>query len=133
MPEVYGCPDDPDAAYGETSYMVIRGPGAFFEADKQTRTQDVTDGLSNTILVVESIGSGTSWTAPVDLDFRDMPLTVNAERGGSVRSAHASGGANVLMADGATYVIPDHLSPDVLQALITVNGGEAIWPAEHLR
>jgi hypothetical protein len=130
MPQVYGCPDDPDRVYGETSYMVVTGPGTLFEAGKKSSAADVTDGLSKTILVVESTGSGTSWTAPVDLPLDKIPFSINAARPGGVRSAHASGGAHVATADGAVYRLPDHLSPDAIRALITPRGGEVVGPAE---
>lgn len=126
MPAVYGCPDDRDGEFGDTSYMLVLGQGAVFEADRSVSRGDITDGLADTILVVESVGAGVSWLAPTDLDLNTMPLHVNRGQRGGICSQHASGGANVLMADGSVRSLPDHLSAEDVRAMITIDGRDAV-------
>jgi hypothetical protein len=117
-------------SFGETSYLAIAGPSAVFDGENTTRRDDIPDGPSNTIMVAESVGSGTCWLAPVDLDFQQMPLTVNGRRKGGICSGHVAGGARVLMADGTVHRLPNHLSAEMIEALITVGGGESVSPKD---
>jgi prepilin-type processing-associated H-X9-DG protein len=126
MPTVYACPDDPDAEFGDTSYLLVLGKGAVFDAGVSASHKDITDGLSDTTMVVESVGAGVSWLSPTDLDLRTMPLHVNREQNGGICSHHASGGANVLMADGSVRTLPDHLSAEEVRAMITIDGREPV-------
>jgi RNA polymerase sigma factor (sigma-70 family) len=57
-------PKDPNATY----YQVFVGPGTVFERAKGQRINDITDGLSNTLLVVEA-GEAVPWTKPADLPY----------------------------------------------------------------
>ncbi len=45
--------DFQDASRGRTNYLLPVGNGAVFDADKPTEFKDITDGTSNTIMVVE--------------------------------------------------------------------------------
>ena len=57
MPSTYLCPSRTDAEPSTTTYRVLTGKGALFESDKNIRLADVTDGTSNTVMVVESDGA----------------------------------------------------------------------------
>jgi prepilin-type processing-associated H-X9-DG protein len=101
--------------------------------------RDVTDGLSNTILVWESSGApsqytdgklnkwlnsvegfwiGTEWPAIGS-------LLVNSQNVGGIFSFHPSG-ANVVLCDGSTRFLSDTTPTDVIQAMITREGAEAV-------
>ena len=69
MPEVYSCPADTTASEGTTSYVAVVGPHAAWRADKAVRKSDITDGVSETILLVEVSESGVDWLEPRDLAF----------------------------------------------------------------
>jgi prepilin-type processing-associated H-X9-DG protein len=126
MPRVYACPSNPtqpapgqaQTAPGQTTYRVIVGPHTIFPVDKAVRFAEVTDGLSNTILVGETRG-GVTWSAPDDL-----PFDPNAWAMG-FGSFHA-GGFNVLFADGSVKFIKLTVNPKTLEALTTRDGGEVI-------
>jgi prepilin-type processing-associated H-X9-DG protein len=126
MPSVYACPDDPDAQIQyETSYMVVVGRGTMFPGDKCTTPANITDGLSNTIMVVEVPESGVSWMEPKDLDARQITFQINNASGNEIGSHH-TGGANVLMADGKTKFMRDTLPAQYVESLTTASGGEAV-------
>ena len=67
MPEVYSGPADTTASEGTTSYVAVAGPHAAWRADKAVRKSDITDGVSETILLVEVSESGVDWLEPRDL------------------------------------------------------------------
>jgi prepilin-type processing-associated H-X9-DG protein len=125
MPLSYRCPserlDDPNEP-GMTTYKVIVGPTSLFENDPQrgTKIAQITDGTSNTLMVVES-NDAVPWTKPEDLPFDPNPSSELP----AVGSAHP-GGFNALMADGAVRFLHDTIDLSTLRALITKNGGEIV-------
>ncbi|HEV7279665.1 MAG TPA: DUF1559 domain-containing protein [Pirellulaceae bacterium] len=98
----YSCPaggHGPDSA--ETSYFVVYGDETMFAPNRWTRFADVPDGLSNTIMIVESNSLHVPWSEPRDIPFDEMQFYLNApESELSVSSAHTNG-ANVAMGDGS--------------------------------
>lgn len=125
MPSVYQCPSSLHSSDpAETSYAVIQGPGALFDGPNAYQLRDVTDGTSNTIMVVEAAGSGIQWTEPRDLDLEQLALRIGGPPGG-IRSEHP-GGVNVTIADGSVRFLAETIDPTMLEALITKGGGEAV-------
>lgn len=118
----YACPTDP--TIGETDYMAIVGAGTIFQGAEPIGFREITDGTSNTLLVVEVHGSGVSWMAPVDLSLDAMQFQVN---GGptEIRSRHP-GGANVAMGDGSVRFLPVTVDPQTLRNLATRNDGQVV-------
>ena len=54
MPSTYLCPSRAAVEPFTTTYQVFTGKGALFENGKGTKLADVTDGTSNTLMVVEA-------------------------------------------------------------------------------
>jgi hypothetical protein len=123
MPPAYRCPSAP-ANSSFTSFAVITGSGTLFEGDHPTPMDDIPDGLSNTLLVVEAAGSNILWMEPRDLAFDRMTLVINAPGGHDISSLH--GGAIVAYADGSARPVSDATAPKFLRSLITRNGGDGI-------
>jgi len=106
------------AAEGATHYLGVVGPGAVFGAEEGVALSDITDGLSNTIMVVEA-DRAVPWTKPEDLNVDlDNPLQ---ELGG----LHPRG-FFVLLSDGGVKFILNTIDSKTLRGLMTIDGGESV-------
>lgn len=127
MPEVYADPDPAIAnrtAIGRTPYVVPTGPGTVFEHPEGTSFKAITDGTSNTIMLVEIWSmAGPYWTQPKDwLVDSAMPWERLQRR--DDRTSITTG-----FCDGHALMLPTSTSNEKLRALITCAGGEVItWP-----
>lgn len=90
------------------------------------RFGDITDGASNTILVIEaSPEAAATWTDPAG-DFVVTPGEPITMIGG-----HHHGVFITTNADGSSETLPVEISQDVLHAKITRAGGERIMPVNY--
>lgn len=109
-----------------TRYVVLAGPGTMFEGSQAVKMQEVTDGLSLTLLAVETT-TPTHWMAPTDLDVSEMSFAINDPARPAIGNSGQEGGANVSTADGAVrFVTPADTSPETLKGMSTRAGGEAV-------
>lgn len=119
MPAIYTDPSSVNGA-GTTVFQVPVGDGFLFAKTGATKFREVTDGLSNTLMVVEtSSGSAVPWTAPDDIAI-DSTMPVDG-LGGS-----HPGGFHVLMADGSIRFVANSVDRDVVRALLTRSGAEVV-------
>ena len=123
--EAYRCPSDQSAAYYEAPHMMIVGPGMFAEGSTPTQMDDIKDGASDTIMVVETVGLKIPWAAPRDLEADKVTFEINSPKTPGISSNH-SGGANCLFVDGAVRFLSDSTSPQQVQAMCTRAGGEVV-------
>jgi hypothetical protein len=145
MPAVYACPSAPRGEPGFTHYRAFAGVGAFFEPAYDKRLEKVwwvgddgtkhyageppnglhmaafTDGMSNTLMVVEAEQS-VPWTKPEELPFDSTPPSNTLLGAGS---AH-HGGFNVVFADASVWFLPKSIEPGLFRALITRAGNEIV-------
>jgi hypothetical protein len=122
----YKCPSAPGGPT-EANYMVITGPGTLFEGAAACPMAKITDGTSNTILVVEVGGTGVNWAEPRDLDASKFSPPFSPPRPDAPGSYHA-GGLNVALGDGSTRFLSNSIDPATVRGLTTRAGGEQIQP-----
>lgn len=125
MPPVYACPSGLPAM-GVTHYAVPVGNKTMFPPDRGVRMSEITDGTSNTLMVVETHGSGLNWMAPVDLPSgAGMPETQP-----TTPSSLHSGGFQAAFADGSVRFLGNTLAPPSLDALLTRDAGDLVAPGD---
>jgi hypothetical protein len=125
MPHEYRCPAVQDEKSLATSYVAVVGPATAWPGSKCVRFQDIKDGTSDTILLVEVANSTINWMEPRDMSFDRAVIGVNMDRRRGIGSHH-HGGANVALADSSTRFLPDSVSPAALRTLLTLADGESI-------
>lgn len=118
MPEIYNL--DPKAPKGKTVALLPMGEGYGFSGEAPGQFAQFTDGLSNTILVVQASPSeAVTWTKPADLE---VDLSEFADQLG------AEGEKNflVLMFDGRVLKLDESIDDEKLEAAFTRAGGEPV-------
>jgi prepilin-type processing-associated H-X9-DG protein len=121
MPKLYANPSGM-ARPGMANYLAVCGKGLMFDGEKGRKVADITDGTSNTIMVVEADDDhAVIWTRPEDWQFDPQhPMA-------GLGHAHP-GGFNALFADCSVRFIAGSIDPATFQAMLTIAGGEVVNP-----
>jgi prepilin-type processing-associated H-X9-DG protein len=126
MPPTYRCPSASSdlASQGKTRYLTPRGKSTIFPGNETVKLRDVTDGTSNTIMVVETgDADAVVWTKPDDWKVDPEPNMAG------VLTNHAGGdgtGSNFGFADGSVRFFNERIKPATLRAMLSRNGEEVI-------
>jgi len=139
------CPVNPNrAGSGEpcfTHYVGVAGVGkdvaeldqvypftGVFGYDRQTSLEQIKDGASLTLLVIETATANGPWT-------RGGPWTVRGVDPGGLpylgttgqfSSLHVPHVTHAVFADGSVHALKESMSPQVFEALATISGREEI-------
>lgn len=117
MPKIY---EVKGVAAGKTSLHVFTGTGAPFANDQLPEFADFTDGLSNSLLVVQAASDTAEiWTKPGGLDFD--PKNPVQSLGKQLENEFLG-----VIADGSVRVISKAISANNLRRLIQFQDGEVL-------
>jgi len=123
MPELYLDPSSRLALEeGKTHYLGVQGEHQVFRGTKEGRKlREITDGLSNTLMVLQANDKSTVlWTKPADWQLDDKnPLH------GLTGSMHP-GIFGAAYCDGSVRSISEQIDVSAFKHLLTVDGGEVI-------
>jgi hypothetical protein len=126
IPSVYQHPNSAaNAMYYQSAYYLITGQGTLFPNSGPLGPDQVTDDVSQTILVTEGtpiVASGY-WTEPVDLDFANIQGKLGTNPGNEPGGLLDDGVA-IVTVDGRGHFVPDNIEPMTFRSLITPSGGE---------
>lgn len=112
-----------------TNYVMVTGPGTIGEG---TDYEGITDGTSNTILLIEVTGDDLpAWTEPVDLSIDDLlKYGVNNDQAPMCAGSNHPGGFQIALADGSVRFLPETIDVETLRKMATRNGGEELLPED---
>jgi len=117
MPKIYFHPKANKPGDDKTHYRLFYGKGAAFELNKTTQINNITDGLSNTLMAVEA-EEPVVWTNPNDLAFdptKALPKMLSID--GKFSAAYCDGSVR-------TFKMP--IDQEILKLLIQKNDGKLI-------
>ncbi len=104
-----------------TTYLAVVGENACFHPTKPRAISEITDGTSNTIMVIEvPVKQAVHWMSPHDADDQ-MVLNI----GPADKRAH-TGGVQAAVADGSVRFLSATMDPETRRAVISINGKEVI-------
>jgi hypothetical protein len=120
----FQCPSDPDmtADSAETNYVRVVGKDTVGGMPNEAvKIHDITDGTSDTIIVVEVCGLHINWEEPRDVTVEEfMDLVAKG------RASHHSGGFNAVFVDSSVHFISYNVAPKTLRALLLRNDGQPV-------
>jgi prepilin-type processing-associated H-X9-DG protein len=122
---VFRCPFDKKSAKDDTSYLAVVGPRTAWGPSLNFDSDRIKDLLGDTIVIIELKSSGIKWAEPRDLDLGALPAGITEQNLPSMLSNHKLG-FNALFADGHVEFIPASVPWSDLEAMFTIDGGEAI-------
>jgi hypothetical protein len=119
MPAIYRSPAS-QAAAGQTTYLTVRGRDTAFPGTRGIKFTDITDGTSNTIMVVEaSDKKAVPWTKPDDFERNEKDPKAGL-------MGAWPGGFLAALCDGSVRLIRESVDPKVLLNLFDRNDGNVI-------
>jgi hypothetical protein len=137
------CPSNPNRAAprttGLTHYVGVAGVGedaallpvedpraGVFGYDRKTRLEDIKDGTSTTLLVVETARDNGPWTAGGRATVRGLDPDLGAYLGhdGQFGSRHRGAVTNVVFVDASVKTLRTGMAPGLFEALATIAGGK---------
>lgn len=122
-PRVFVSPGRADHRYAaESNYFLVVGEGTLFPSKGPMSAGEVSDGISNTLLVVEAQNTTHEWTKPIDVDFRNLKGTPSSVGIGGTHN----GGFTVSFADGTSGWIPNDTPSELIRSMVTPRGGESV-------
>jgi hypothetical protein len=117
---VFRDPANPSTDQDRSDYVFVSGPGTLFDGEKGVKFAAVTDGLSNTIMVISTSAGADNWAAPTEWSI---------DTGAPPPSNH-SGKVLVMYGDGSVRLLNPPYFQQNMRALGSRSGGEVVPPEQ---
>ncbi len=133
-PAVYTSPFQKNLKPGTASYLAVVSRRTMWPAYFPVRIEDVTDGISNTIQLIEQDGSDVVWCEPRDMRERDAIAMLKPPPRERKFSVNKSETFLIAMADGSVRSVWQKINRDLFVSLLTPKYRELMvandqWPA----
>ena len=130
--DFYACPTH--GMQGEASYLAVTGPNTAWGDGEPRSFADITDGLGQTILLIDCPARGIGWCEPQDLTFDEAVEILTSPIDSTVDGHYEKAGwfykraafRNVIMADRTYIGLRNSLPRELAVALLTADGGERV-------
>lgn len=99
-----------------SNYVFVTGPNRIFDGNQTTSMANITDGTSNTLLMIETAAGPTHWAAPDDWDATT----------GQLPAGNHNAVVLVLFADGSVRAVVPQAVSGILNRLTIRNDGQVI-------
>ncbi len=96
-----------------------------FGYDRETSLRDITDGTSNTLMIIDAAKPSSSCLAGGEATIRGFSQKPYINGPDGIGSPH-TGGVNAAFADGSVRFLSENIDDEVLEALATMHGGEVV-------
>lgn len=125
MPDIFALPSSDNSSEGKTVYLRPIHSTSLFGNDALLTFEDISDGLSNTVHLVEvSEQDAVPWMKPVDFQVEPSEA-LNRLLPGRWTSGW-SNGFNMALMDGTVHLVEDDMKPGPFAGMLTPNGGEKV-------
>ncbi len=143
----YVCPSEPSttAPGGEsTSYVAVVGNGVAWAGETSSKSTDVSNDPSHTVMLIEVANSGIAWSEPRDFSLDTLnvsgaespPMTLASHRVGHSEFFFiydAGTGIHIAMADGSVHFLrTDCLSSEELRKVLAIGGCKNVAGGPHV-
>ena len=131
--------DEDYGQFGQIHYAGIAGVGkdapkldvkdkgaGMFGYDRKVTFRDVTDGLSNTMMITETQDDFGPWARGGKSTLRSLTKKPYINGPDGIGSPVNMEAVEVLMGDGSVRSISENVDPEVFEAMSTIRGGEVI-------
>lgn len=136
IPKVYRCPlfhqrqmkqaHSHETLTPLTNYVAISDPGSIISGPVERSVDRVSDGLANTLMLVEVGDFAVHWMQPRDATAEQFfSMLTKTKEDGQERLNH-EGGAYVLYCDGSVAYFGSDIDWATLRAMTTIAGGERV-------
>jgi hypothetical protein len=120
IPRTLRSPRQAAALNNRTTYLAPLGKGFIWDSPKGIKISEITDGTSNTIMLVEADDDrAVIWSKPED-------ITIDRKNPENGLLGHYVDGFQAAMADGSVRFVRKGIDPAALWALFTRAGGEVV-------
>jgi hypothetical protein len=128
---LFQCPaQQPPSREPTTNYMMVVGSHTISDGPHSRKLADITDGLGDTIMLVEVADSSFWWAEPEDLSFDQINFKINNSRRLGISSCHPGGvnaafcGEHADKQGGVVRFLKDDMNPQLVKAMLTIDGAE---------